>query len=79
MALVRIPEENRTVEGETSIAAYLAERGIDFERWTDAPEAGPGVTGDGVLALYSEKISGSDGIADALISSLTLRTERHTI
>jgi 1,2-dihydroxy-3-keto-5-methylthiopentene dioxygenase len=56
MALVRIPEENRTVEGEASIAAYLAERGIDFERWTHAPAAGPGVTGDGVLALYAEKI-----------------------
>ena len=56
MALVRIPEENRTVEGEGSIAAYLAERGIDFERWTHVPEIGPGVQGDAVLAFYSEKI-----------------------
>jgi 1,2-dihydroxy-3-keto-5-methylthiopentene dioxygenase len=56
MALVRIPEEDRTLEDVASIAAYLAERGIDFERWTNGPEIGPGVTGDGILALYSEKI-----------------------
>jgi 1,2-dihydroxy-3-keto-5-methylthiopentene dioxygenase len=56
MALVRIPEESRTLEDVASIAAYLAERGIDFERWTNGPEIGPGVTSDGVLAAYSEKI-----------------------
>jgi 1,2-dihydroxy-3-keto-5-methylthiopentene dioxygenase len=56
MALVRIPEENRTIEDVASIAAYLAERGIDFERWTSGPDVGPGVTSDGVLAAYSEKI-----------------------
>ena len=36
MAVVRIPEENRTLNDEPAIAAYLAGRGIEFERWTPA-------------------------------------------
>src|SRR5712692_4504290 len=56
MALVRIPEEGRTLEDVASIAAYLAERGIEYERWTRGPELGSGLTGDAVLAAYSEKI-----------------------
>jgi 1,2-dihydroxy-3-keto-5-methylthiopentene dioxygenase len=56
MALVRIPEEGRTLEDVASIAAYLAERGIDYERWTGGPEIGSGLTGDAVLAAYAEKI-----------------------
>ncbi len=42
MALVRIPEEDRTLEDESSIAAYLAERGIDFERWPGYGTRTPG-------------------------------------
>jgi 1,2-dihydroxy-3-keto-5-methylthiopentene dioxygenase len=56
MALVRIPEEDRTLTEESSIAAYLAERGIDYERWTGEAEILSGATGDAVLAAYSTKI-----------------------
>src|ERR1700733_10942102 len=56
MALVRIPEEDRTLTDELSIAAYLAERGIDFERWSQGPDIGSAATGDAVLAAYSTKI-----------------------
>jgi len=34
MAILRIPEENRTLDDAREIAAYLVDRGIDFERWT---------------------------------------------
>ena len=56
MALVRIPEENRTIEDDSSIAAFLAERGIEYERWTGGPDVASGATSDGVLAAYAGKI-----------------------
>ena len=37
MAIVRIPEEHRTLEDAPAIAAFLAQHGIDYERWTDTP------------------------------------------
>ena len=56
MALVRIPEEDRTIVDAPAIAAFLAERGIDFERWSDGTTVAPGTTSDGVLAAYAAKI-----------------------
>jgi 1,2-dihydroxy-3-keto-5-methylthiopentene dioxygenase len=77
MALVRIPEENRTLEDVESITAYLAGRGIDFERWTDGPQIGTGETGDAVLAAYSEKIDqlkARGGYITADVIDVTART-----
>jgi 1,2-dihydroxy-3-keto-5-methylthiopentene dioxygenase len=55
MALLRIPDENRTIEGDSAVGAYLAERGIDYERCsTTAIPAG--ASADEVLATYSDKI-----------------------
>ena len=34
MALVRIPDENRTIDDAVGVRDYLAERGIEYERWT---------------------------------------------
>lgn len=56
MALLRIPEENRSIENQADVIAYLAERGIEYERWTpDVPEAA-GLSADALLAAYREKI-----------------------
>ena len=33
MAIVRIPEEQRSIDDPAAIAAFLAPYGIDFERW----------------------------------------------
>ena len=41
MAIVRIPDENRTLSGEEEITDYLASIGIDYERW-DLPKSGSG-------------------------------------
>lgn len=57
MALVRIPDENRTIDDVRAIAAYLAERGVDYERWTGGPDVAAGATSDEVLAAYAEKIN----------------------
>ncbi|MEO8258955.1 MAG: cupin domain-containing protein [Acidobacteriota bacterium] len=57
MALVRIPEENRTVEGEPAIAAFLAGYGIDYERWSDVPGVAAGATSEAVLDAFSGKVA----------------------
>lgn len=56
MALLRIPEENRTIDGEADIRAYLAACGIDFER-CDPPSGLPGdAPHEALLAAYAPTI-----------------------
>lgn len=55
MALVRIPEESRTIAGQSSVTAYLGERGIDYERWT-AREVAADASAETVLAAYAAEI-----------------------
>ena len=57
MALVRIPEENRTLEDESAIAAFLAEHGIEYERWTGGPDVASSATSEAVLDAYAGKIA----------------------
>jgi 1,2-dihydroxy-3-keto-5-methylthiopentene dioxygenase len=57
MAIVRIPEENRTLSDEAAIAAYLAERGIDFERTAVGANITDGASADQVLAAYAGTIA----------------------
>jgi 1,2-dihydroxy-3-keto-5-methylthiopentene dioxygenase len=57
MALVRIPEENRTIEDVPAIAAFLGGHGIEYERWTDGPDGASGATHEAILEAYAAKIS----------------------
>lgn len=56
MATVRIPDEGRSLEDASAIRSFLADRGIDYERWT--PEGGvPGdAAHEALLAAYAPKI-----------------------
>jgi len=56
MALLRIPEENRSIETQPEVIAYLAERGIEYERWTPGVQQPAGVSADALLDAYREKI-----------------------
>ena len=56
MALLRIPEENRTLNDDASITGFLAERGIEYERLGAAPEAPAELTAEQLLAAYGSKI-----------------------
>jgi 1,2-dihydroxy-3-keto-5-methylthiopentene dioxygenase len=55
MAVLRFPNENRQVDGESAIRGELAQLGIDYERWSldrvpaDAPA-------DAVLTAYADEI-----------------------
>lgn len=55
MAVLRFPDENRTIEDEAEIRAELAAAGIDYERWS--LDRVPGnCSADLVLDLYRAEI-----------------------
>jgi len=57
MAVVRIPDdENRTLRDDRAVGAYLASRGIDFERWTPAAHVAGGSSAAAILDAYARKI-----------------------
>jgi 1,2-dihydroxy-3-keto-5-methylthiopentene dioxygenase len=56
MALIRIPDENTTINEPAGIRAYLAARGIDYERWEPKPDLPVSSTADEILAAYAPKI-----------------------
>ncbi len=56
MAQVRIPDANRTIIDGAELTAFLAQYGIDYERWTVPHEIAAGVSADVVLAAYAREI-----------------------
>jgi len=56
MAVVRIPDENRTLNDDRIVGAYLNDRGIEFQRWTPAVHVAEGASADAILAAYAGKI-----------------------
>ncbi|HUG54961.1 MAG TPA: cupin domain-containing protein [Vicinamibacteria bacterium] len=56
MAVVRLPDEGRTVTEESDVRATLARAGIDYERWEPAHPLPAGATADEVLAAYAAEI-----------------------
>jgi 1,2-dihydroxy-3-keto-5-methylthiopentene dioxygenase len=56
MALLRIPEENRSVVGDDAIRDHLARHGIWYERWPVEGRIGAGATADEVLAAYAPEV-----------------------
>lgn len=56
MALVRIPEEQRSLTDVHEITAYLAARGIDYERAEPAAPIASDAPAEAILAAYKTKI-----------------------
>src|SRR6266436_4986962 len=56
MAMVRIPDEQRSIDDPAAIAAFLSTRGIDYERWTSPSSVGADAAPDTILAAYAYKI-----------------------
>jgi 1,2-dihydroxy-3-keto-5-methylthiopentene dioxygenase len=56
MAHVRIPDEDRTLRDPDAIRAYLAEHGIEYERWSPDPAAGAADSSEAILAANAAKI-----------------------
>src|SRR6478672_1951251 len=55
MALLKIPEENRSLTEQSAVTAFLAERGIEYERLGSTPTPAD-ATADALLAAYAPKI-----------------------
>jgi 1,2-dihydroxy-3-keto-5-methylthiopentene dioxygenase len=56
MALIRIPDENRTIDDDRAVGRYLADRGIEYERWTPRESLPEGAPADAILDAYKGKI-----------------------
>lgn len=56
MAIVTIPEENRTLDSAEAVTAYLAGIGIDYERWEPAHAVPAGAPAEEILAAYAPEI-----------------------
>ena len=56
MALVTIPEENRTLTDPAEITSYLASIEIEYEQWKTGVEIHDGATAEEVLQAYAPQI-----------------------
>src|SRR5256884_3639425 len=56
MAIVRIPDENRSLNDPEAITAHLASIGIEYKRWEPAHAVEPDAAPEEVLAAYSTEI-----------------------
>src|SRR5262249_54526912 len=56
MAIVKIPAENTALQDADQVTAFLAARGIEYERWTPAPPVPGDATAEMLLAAYSRGI-----------------------
>src|ERR1700722_16302585 len=56
MAVLRIPDEKKTLREQTEIRDYLAGIGIDYERWEITDRAGADASSDEILSAYTAEI-----------------------
>jgi 1,2-dihydroxy-3-keto-5-methylthiopentene dioxygenase len=56
MAVVRVPEEQRVVDAEAAVTAFLAVHGIDYERWAPSHPVAADAPAPEVLAAYAALI-----------------------
>jgi 1,2-dihydroxy-3-keto-5-methylthiopentene dioxygenase len=57
MAVVRIPDENRSLRDESDVRDYLAGIGIDYERWDPVAGIGADASSEEILRAYEEQIA----------------------
>src|SRR4051812_3118600 len=56
MALLRIPDENRSISDPAEVSKYLSDRSIDYDRWTPSTSLPVGAPADAILDAYRDKI-----------------------
>jgi 1,2-dihydroxy-3-keto-5-methylthiopentene dioxygenase len=56
MAIVRIPDEQRTLDDPAAIKQYLASAGIVYEQWEPAHEVAADAPAEEILAAYTDEI-----------------------
>jgi 1,2-dihydroxy-3-keto-5-methylthiopentene dioxygenase len=56
MALVTIPDEKRSLNDAGEITRFLAQVGIEYERWEPGTSVAPNASAEEILAAYAPKI-----------------------
>src|SRR5436190_21175294 len=56
MAVLRIPEENRTITGQAAVGEYLTKIGIEYDVWEPSQPLRPDATQEDILQAYSAEI-----------------------
>jgi 1,2-dihydroxy-3-keto-5-methylthiopentene dioxygenase len=56
MAVLRIPDEKRSLHQQEEVRAYLAGIGIEYERWGGPADLPSDSTAEQILSAYSEQI-----------------------
>jgi 1,2-dihydroxy-3-keto-5-methylthiopentene dioxygenase len=77
MAVLRIPEKNRSLTEKAAISDYLAGISIDYEIWEPEQPLGPDATQEEILRAYSKEIDAlkaRGGYVTADVISVTSQT-----
>lgn len=77
MAVLRIPEENRTISGKDAVGEYLGKIGIEYNVWQPSHPLAAGATQDEILGAYSNEIEDlktRGGYVTADVISVTSQT-----
>jgi len=77
MAMVRIPQENRTIQSPEAVAEYLAGIGIDYETWIPKHLEGANASSEEILRAYSseiEELKAKGGYVTADVISVNAQT-----
>ena len=78
MALVKIPDENRTLADAGSVTQCLAEVGIHYERWQPSHPVEADASAEEILASYApeiEKLKAQGGYVTADVISVNPQTQ----
>jgi 1,2-dihydroxy-3-keto-5-methylthiopentene dioxygenase len=77
MAVLRIPEQNRTISGKAEVAEYLGNIGIDYDVWESSQPLGSGASQQEILDAYSaeiEKLKAAGGYVTADVINVNPQT-----
>ena len=77
MAVLRVPEENRTISGRQAVADYLGAIGVEYEVWEPSHPLDAGASQEAVLQAYTaeiERLNKRGGYVTADVVSLNPQT-----
>src|ERR1700704_350020 len=77
MAVLRIPDENRTISGKAAVADYLGKIGIEYDVWEPSQPLTADATQDDILGAYSaeiDKLKASGGYVTADVINVSPQT-----
>jgi 1,2-dihydroxy-3-keto-5-methylthiopentene dioxygenase len=78
MAILNIPDENRTINEPVEIVSFLAGIGIGYEQWEPSHPVAAGAPADQILAAYSseiEELKASGGYVTADVIDVSPQTQ----